>query len=107
MSRENLNHWAELGALLNWFIENLPATIDDIYTPADEDDPQHTTTGVTQEMLDDVIRPALRSTSEVAATITGLYFQHQIAQQQRQNTGQMVHQPHPTQVVRQPNPYGH
>lgn len=106
MSHENMTHWARLGSDIDWFIENLPNLVDGIHTPAaNDEDTQDTTTGVTQEMLDEVIRPALRQLSEVASTIVGIYFRQQLAKQQANHAQVVPHQP--AQVVQHPRQYGY
>ncbi|AFM10464.1 hypothetical protein PIS_075 [Saccharomonospora phage PIS 136] len=106
MNTDNLHHWADLGARVDWFIENLNDLVDGIHTPTDDDeDTQDTVTGVTQEILDEVIRPALRQISEVSSTLVGIYFRQHLAEQ-KANQAQMVHQPR-GQVVQHPAPYGH
>lgn len=105
MNTDNLHHWADLGKQIDWFIENLNDLLNDVHTPASNDeDTQDTVTGVTQEMLDEVIRPALRQMSEVTSTVVGIHFRKYLADQQ--NNTQVVHQPR-GQVVQHPAQYGY
>lgn len=105
MTTDNLHHWANLGTRVDWFIENLNDLVDGIHTPTDDDeDTQDTVTGVTQEMLDEVIRPALRQMSEVSSALVGIYFRKYLADQQ--NNTQVAHQPR-GQVVQHPAQYGY
>lgn len=107
MSDENMTHWARLGSDVDFFIQTLNDRVDGIYTPAaDDEDTQDTVTGITQEMLDEVIRPALRQMSEVASTIVGLYFRQRLTEQQNNQAQVVPHQP-TQQVVQHPRQYGY